>query len=57
VSMNIFKILTNNRSIDNVCHMPLIEARYSHPAAFVEICHGTMKLNLNSKLKSSSQKR
>jgi hypothetical protein len=30
--------------------MPLVQARYLHPAAFVEICHETMKLNLNSKL-------
>ncbi len=50
VSTNIFKILTNNRSINHVCHMPLIESLYSHPAAFVQICHGTMKLNLKSKL-------
>jgi hypothetical protein len=60
VSTNIFKVLTNNRSNDHVCHMPLIQARYSHPAAFVEIFHGTMILNLNSNLsqymKSSSQK-
>jgi hypothetical protein len=48
VSTNMFKILTKKRSIDHVCHIPLIQARYSHPAAFVEICNGTMKLNLNS---------
>ncbi len=45
VYTNIFKILTNNRSIDQVCHMPLIQALYSHPAAFIEICHGTIKIN------------